>query len=130
MKFSVYEVGQNSSFVLFVTEISYHMYRKNAVLNGKQKQMKPLLYCLVQTSFYKRRLVNKEQNLWFCLSLALDLSLSSCNKKSSSDNYFHSKWVLRELWLHFSEYILRHFKWNKLSFDDFLMTTLKQQVES
>ena len=43
MKFSVYEVGQNSSFVLFVTEISYHMYRKNAVLNGKQKQMKPLI---------------------------------------------------------------------------------------
>ena len=42
MKFSVYEVGQNSSFVLFVTEFSYHMYRKNAVLNGKQKQMKPL----------------------------------------------------------------------------------------
>ena len=33
---------QNSSFVLFVTEFSYHMYRKNAVLNGKQKQMKPL----------------------------------------------------------------------------------------
>ena len=42
MKFSVYEVCQNSSFVLFVTEFSYHMYRKNAVLNGKQKQMKPL----------------------------------------------------------------------------------------
>jgi hypothetical protein len=42
MKFSVYEVFQNSSFVLFVTEFSYHMYRKNAVLNGKQKQMKPL----------------------------------------------------------------------------------------
>ena len=42
MKFSIYEVRQNSSFVLFVTEFSYHMYRKNAVLNGKQKQMKPL----------------------------------------------------------------------------------------
>ena len=42
IKFSIYEVCQNSSFVLFVTEFSYHMYRKNAVLNGKQKQMKPL----------------------------------------------------------------------------------------
>ena len=42
MKLSVYEVYQNSSFVLFVTEFSYHMYRINAVLNGKQKQMKPL----------------------------------------------------------------------------------------
>ena len=42
MKFSVYEVCQNSSFVLFITEFSYHMYKKNAVLNGKQKQMKPL----------------------------------------------------------------------------------------
>ena len=42
MKFSIYEVRQNSSFVLFVTEFSYHMYRKNAFLNGKQKQMKPL----------------------------------------------------------------------------------------
>ena len=41
-KFSVYEVCQNSSFVVFVTEFSYHMYRKNAALNGKQKQMKPL----------------------------------------------------------------------------------------
>ena len=46
MKFSVYKVCQNSSFVLFITEFSYHMYRKNAVLNGKQKQMKPLLICL------------------------------------------------------------------------------------
>ena len=44
MKFSIYEICQNSSFVLFVTEFSYHMYRKNAVLNGKQKQMKPLQY--------------------------------------------------------------------------------------
>ena len=43
MKFSIYEVRQNSSFVLFVTEFSYHMYRKNAFLNGKQKQMKPLM---------------------------------------------------------------------------------------
>ena len=43
IKFSVYKVCQNSSFFLFVTEFSYHMYRKNAVLNGKQKQMKPLL---------------------------------------------------------------------------------------
>ena len=43
MKFSIYEICQNSSFVLFVTEFSYHMYRKNAVLNGKQKQMKPLM---------------------------------------------------------------------------------------
>ena len=43
MKFSIYEICQNSSFVLFVTEFSYHMYRKNAVLNGKQKQMKPLI---------------------------------------------------------------------------------------
>ena len=42
MKFSVYKVCQNSSFVLFITEFFYHMYRKNAVLNGKQKQMKPL----------------------------------------------------------------------------------------
>ena len=42
MKFSIYDICQNSSFVLFVTEFSYHMYRKNAVLNGKQKQMKPL----------------------------------------------------------------------------------------
>ena len=42
MTFSVYKVCQNSSFVLFITEFSYHMYRKNAVLNGKQKQMKPL----------------------------------------------------------------------------------------
>ena len=52
MKFSVYEVGQNSSFVLFVTEFSYHMYRKNAVLNGKQKQMKPLLpfYTLLKST--------------------------------------------------------------------------------
>ena len=47
MKFSVYEVCQNSSFVLFVTEFSYHMYRKNAVLNGKQKQMKPLHVSLI-----------------------------------------------------------------------------------
>ena len=42
MKFSVYEVYQNSSFALFAAEFSYHMYRKNAFLNGKQKQMKPL----------------------------------------------------------------------------------------
>ena len=46
MKFSIYEICQNSSFVLFVTEFSYHMYRKNAVLNGKQKQMKPLHMCV------------------------------------------------------------------------------------
>ena len=39
----VYEICENSSFVLFVTEFFYHMYRKNAFLNGKQKQMKPLL---------------------------------------------------------------------------------------
>ena len=46
VKFSVYKVHQNSSFVLFVTEFLYHMYRKNAFLNGKQKQMKPLIiYC-------------------------------------------------------------------------------------
>ena len=43
MKFSIYEVRQNSSFFLFVTEFSYHMYRKNAFLYGKQKQMKPLI---------------------------------------------------------------------------------------
>ena len=43
MKFSVYEVRQNSSFVFFVTEFSNHMYRKNAVSNGKQKHMKPLI---------------------------------------------------------------------------------------
>ena len=43
MKFSVYEVYQNSPVVLFVTEFSYNMYRKNAFLNGKQKQMKPLM---------------------------------------------------------------------------------------
>ena len=42
MKFSIREICKNSSFVLFVTEFSYHMYRKNAFLNGKQKQMKPL----------------------------------------------------------------------------------------
>ena len=42
VKFSVYKVHQNSSFVLFVTEFSYHMYTKNAFLNRKQKQMKPL----------------------------------------------------------------------------------------
>ena len=48
MKFSVYKVCQNSSFVLFITEFSYHMYRKNAVLNGKQKQMKPLLHCCIK----------------------------------------------------------------------------------
>ena len=46
MKFSIYEIFKNSSFVLFVTEFSYHMYRKNAVLNGKQKQMKPLQVAL------------------------------------------------------------------------------------
>ena len=33
------------TFFLFVTEFSNHMYRKNAVLNGKQKQMKPLKVC-------------------------------------------------------------------------------------
>ena len=49
MKFSIYEICQNSSFVLFVTEFSYHMYRKNAVLNGKQKQMKPLLASMWET---------------------------------------------------------------------------------
>ena len=49
MKFSVYKVCQNSSFFLFVTEFSYHMYRKNAVLNGKQKQMKPLSLLLFST---------------------------------------------------------------------------------
>ena len=42
VKFSVYKVHQNLSFVLFVTEFLY-LYRKNAFLNGKQKQMKPLL---------------------------------------------------------------------------------------
>ena len=42
MKFSVYEVHQNSSFVLFITEFPYHMDRKNAAFNGKQKHMKPL----------------------------------------------------------------------------------------
>ena len=41
MKFSVYKVCQNSSFFLFVSEFSYHRDWKNAVLNGKQKQMKP-----------------------------------------------------------------------------------------
>ena len=50
MKFSIYEICQNSSFVLFVTEFSYHMYRKNAVLNGKQKQMKPLLLSTLEYS--------------------------------------------------------------------------------
>ena len=61
MKFSVYEVGQNSSFVLFVTEISYHMYRKNAVLNGKQKQMKPLLVLKkVRKNSWIRRFVDWE----------------------------------------------------------------------
>ena len=51
MKFSIYEICQNSSFVLFVTEFSYHMYRKNAVLNGKQKQMKPLLVLLCESGY-------------------------------------------------------------------------------
>ena len=49
LKFSVYEVCQNSSFVLFITEFSYHVYRKNAVLNGKQKQMKPLSVLYLHT---------------------------------------------------------------------------------
>ena len=51
MKFSVYKVCQNSSFVLFITEFSYHMYRKNAFLNGKQKQMKPLLIFSLYANF-------------------------------------------------------------------------------
>ena len=32
-----------SSFFLFLTEFSNHMYRKNGIFIGKQKQMKPLL---------------------------------------------------------------------------------------
>ena len=43
IKFSVYESCTYSSFFLFLTEFSNHMYRKNAVFNGKQKHMKPLL---------------------------------------------------------------------------------------
>ena len=35
MEFSVYEVCQNSSFVLFVTEFSYHMYRKHNGPTGR-----------------------------------------------------------------------------------------------
>ena len=53
MKFSIYEICQNSSIVVFVTEFSYHMYRKNAVLNGKQKQMKPLQFEFSKLIFQK-----------------------------------------------------------------------------
>jgi hypothetical protein len=56
MKFSVYEACQNSSFFLFVTEFSYHMYRKNTVLNGKQKQMKPLTD---KGGLHKKKLMQK-----------------------------------------------------------------------
>ena len=52
MKFSINEVCQNSSFILFVTEFSYHMYGKNAVLNGKQKQMKPLKAVYLEALLY------------------------------------------------------------------------------
>ena len=48
MKFSVYEPCKKRVlthlFFLFVTEFSNHMYRKNAVFNGKQKHMKPLFF--------------------------------------------------------------------------------------
>ena len=59
MKFSIYEICQNSSFVLFVTEFSYHMYRKNAVLNGKQKQMKPLHILIGKFSYFVIRFLNQ-----------------------------------------------------------------------
>ena len=39
----------------------------------------------------------------FFFSLALNLLLSGCHKKSSNDNSSHSKWVLREQWIGFSE---------------------------
>ena len=59
MKFSINEVCQNSSFVLFVTEFSYHMYRKNAVLNGKQKQMKPLLVFVINIAISENKAMQK-----------------------------------------------------------------------
>ena len=41
-KFSVYERRKKRFLLIFVTEFSNHMYRKNAVFNGIQKHMKPL----------------------------------------------------------------------------------------
>ena len=71
MKFSIYEICQNSSFVLFVTEFSYHMYRKNAVLNGKQKQMKPLLVRLtkIMNNFVKDLEILSFNVIFQCLKL-------------------------------------------------------------
>ena len=41
-KFSVYERRKKRFLLIFATEFSNHVYRKNAVFNGKQKHMKPL----------------------------------------------------------------------------------------
>ena len=43
LEFSVYDSIKKKVLTHFVTEFSYHMYRKNTVLNGEQKQMKPLI---------------------------------------------------------------------------------------
>jgi uncharacterized phosphosugar-binding protein len=47
-KYSVHESLKKIKKFLFVTEFSNHMYSKNAVLNGKQKQMKwaPMSYLI------------------------------------------------------------------------------------
>ena len=43
MEFPVLESFKKKVLTHFVTEFSYHMYRKNTVFNGKQKHMKPLI---------------------------------------------------------------------------------------
>ena len=51
-KFSVYEIRKKRFLLLFVTEFSNHMYSKNAVLNGKKKQMKWALVIYVTLPIY------------------------------------------------------------------------------
>ena len=54
LEFSVYDSIKKKVLTHFVTEFSYHMYRKNTVFNGKQKHMKPLMGMYLLLPLYKR----------------------------------------------------------------------------
>ena len=88
IKFSVYELCQNSSFVLFVTKFSYHMYRKNAVLNGKQKQMKPLIVQFPNST--------RQINLQFSAVFPLKSS-KNANLQTKNQHFFNSFQTISKL---------------------------------
>ena len=69
------------------------------------------------------------QNLWFLFSQALNLTLLICHWKVIKWKlilFLMMKYLLK--WSHYS--LNTHFEWEKLTFDDFLVTTWEREVES